>query len=327
MSGHLKRRTLIAAAASAAMLGTTGLRAQGNPTGPLRIIVPYSPGGSTDALARQLGVRLSESMKRTVLVDNKPGGNSAIAVSYMLNQPADGSTLFICDPSSLVINPHVYTKLPYDHTQFDPVGQLTQSWFVLLVNAQSPIKTLNDFIAAARSRPTPLNYASSSAGTPAHLGMEMVKSTLKFPATFIPYKGAAPALNDLIGNQIDAQFIDVASAIQHVQAGRLRALAVSSRRRLPVLPDVPTFAEHGHPDFEVAAWFGAVVRKGTPPEAVQRLNAALASAVAEPAMADWIRAQASLPAPPNTPQEFGQIMKTDFQRWGQVARALNVTLD
>ena len=327
MTAPLSRRKLVATLATASLLGVAGVRAQSGTGAQLRLVVPYSPGGSTDALARQLSVRLTESLKRPVIVDNRPGGNSAIAVNYVLSQPADGSTLLICDPSTLIINPHVYTKLPYDPTAFEPVAQLTGSWFVLLVNAQSPIKSLGEFIATARSRSTPLNYASSSAGTPAHLGMELVKSTVKFPANFIPYKGSAPALNDLMGGQLDAQFIDVGSAIQFVQGRKLRALAVSSKTRLPVLPDVPTFAESGFPDFEVSDWFGAMTRKGTPVEAIQRLNTALVSAVSDPGLAEWIRSQASLPAPPNSPLEFGQVMRTDFQKWGEIAKALNITLD
>ncbi|VWX61761.1 conserved exported hypothetical protein [Burkholderiales bacterium 8X] len=327
MTSRLNRRDLLATLASASVLGSTNLWAQPAAPSQLRLVVPYPAGGSTDALARQLSVRLMEILKVPVLVDNRPGGNSAVAVNYVLSQPADGSTLFIFDPSSLIINPHIYSKLPYDHTAFEPVAQLTRSWFVLLVNAQSPVKTIGEFIATAKSRPAPYNYAASSAGTPAHIGMEMVKAATKIPATFIAYKGSAPALNDLMGGQLDAQFIDVASAIQYVQSGKLRALAVSSKSRLAILPDVPTIAESGYPDFEVVAWFGSAVRSGTPAAAVQRLNAALVAATAEPAMGDWIRAQASLPAPANTPQEFGQIMRADYQKWGQVSKSLNILLD
>jgi tripartite-type tricarboxylate transporter receptor subunit TctC len=327
MIASWNRRKLVTALASASLLGAANVRAQGNPSQQLRLVVPYPAGGSTDALARQLSVRLTESMKRPVLVDNRPGGNSSVAVNYVLSQPADGSTLFIFDPSSLIINPHVYTKLPYDHTAFEPVAQLNRAWFMLLVNPQSPIKTLGEFIAAAKSRPTPFNYAASSAGTPAHLGMEMVKQTTKIPANFIPYKGSAPALNDLMGGQLDAQFIDVASAIQFVQAGKLRAIAVSSATRLSILPDVPTIAESGFPGFEVIAWFGSAVRKGTPAAEVQRLNTALVNAVTEPVMAEWIRSQAAVPPPPHTPQEFGQIMRADFQKWGQISKSLNISLD
>lgn len=297
------------------------------PTRQVRLVVPYSAGGSTDALARQISIKLAEVLKQPVIVDNRPGGNNAVAANFVASSPADGYTLLFNDPGLLAINPSLYRKLPYDKDAFTPVAQLTRFSFMLLVPASNPAHTLKDFVANAKSRSAAMSYGSPSAGTPPHLGMEMVKSVTGIQAEHVPYKGAAPALNDLMGGQIDAMFIDIASGLQYVKSGKLRALAVSSTTRHPVLPDVPTFAESGYSGFEVGAWNGVVAPRGTPPAVIAKLNEAFRTTVNDPAVSAWINSMTTSPEPKGTPEDYARRIKIDAEKWGKVASALNITLD
>lgn len=322
------RRQALASMAAAVLLFSQTADAQEFPTRPLRLVVAYAPGGGSDAIARQIAGNLSESLKQTVVVDNRPGGNSAVAVNYVASQPADGYTLLMTDLSQFVVNPHVFKKLSYDPAGFEPVAMLHHFPFMLLVNPKTPAKTLQEFVADVKTRPSGFNYASAGTGTPIHLGMEMIKSAIGAQAVHVPYKGMAPALNDLMGGQVEAVFADIGTGLPFVKAGKLRALAVSSPTRQAHLPDVPTFIESGYPKIQLAGWFGIMVKRGTPPAFVQTLNAALNSAVASPRVSDWIRSNAAIPAPPpNTPEDYARVMQQDYQVWGKVARELNVSLD
>lgn len=328
MTGINRRQTL-AAIASASLVCASGARAQDYPSKPLRIVVSYAAGGSTDAVARMVATSLSETLKQPVMVDNRPGGNSALGVNFTASQPADGYSLMVVDPSQFVVNPNVYKKLPYDATGFEPVAMLHRYTFMLVVRPDHPAKTLQEFVAYVKSRPNGINYASAGAGTPLHLGMEMMASATGIQVLHVPYKGVAPAYADLLGGQVEAMFADVGGAIQHLKAGKLRALAISSPSRHAQFPDVPTFAESGYPALQqVGGWFGIVVKRGTPAPIVQKLNAAVIAAIADPRVREWMHSVGATPAPlPNAPQEFARVMQTDYQMWGKVARDLNVSLD
>lgn len=319
--------TLLRLAAGACCLVALAASADDFPNRQIRLVVPYSAGGSTDSLARQIGTQLQDYFKQPVVVDNRPGGNNAVAANFVASSPADGYTLLFNDPGLLAINPSLYKKLPYDKNAFVPVALVTRFSFMLLVNPANPARNLQEFVAQSKARKEPLAYGSPSAGTPPHLGMEMVKAATGIEAIHAPYKGAAPALNDLMGGQIDAMFIDIASGLQYVKSGKLRALAISSTSRNPLLPDVPTFAESGYPGFEVGAWNGIVAPRGTPPAVVKKLNEAFRAVVARPDLADWIRSVTTVPDAKGSPEDYGRQIQADSEKWGAIARKLDITLD
>lgn len=324
----ISRREALASISAAGLLFSQTAQAQAFPTRPLRMVVSYAAGGSSDAVARQIAHKLSDSLHQSVLVDNRPGGNSAIGVNFVASQPADGYTMLLIDPSQFIVNPHVYKKLTYDAAGFEPVAMLHRYPFMLVVHPNHPARTLSEFVASVKARPAGINYGSAGSGTPLHLGMEMVNSATGMQGVHVPYKGTAPALNDLMGGQVEAVFADVATALQFVQAGKLRALAVSSPVRHELLPGIPTFVESGYPQIQVNGWFGVAVKRGTPAAVVQKLNAAVLSAVADPGVSHWMRSIAAIPAPlPNTSQDFAQVMRQDYQMWGKVARELKIQLD
>lgn len=327
MTKFTRRQALVSITATALLFSHIA-NSQEFPTQPLRIVVAYAAGGGSDAVARQISGKLSESLQQTVLVDNRPGGNFSVAVNYVASQPANGYTLLMTDLSQFVLNPQVFKKLPYDPAGFESVAMLHRFPFVLLVNPNNPAKTFKEFVTNMKARPLGMNYASAGAGTPTHMGMEMVNSATGIQGLHVPYKGMAPAINDLMGAQVDAVFADVGTALPFVKAGKLRALAVSSPTRQAHLPDVPTFIESGYPQVQVEGWFGIMVKRGTPPAIVQKLNSAVVRAVADARVSDWIRSIAATPAPPpNTSQEYAQVMQKDSQMWGKMARELNVSMD
>ncbi|MBT2305449.1 tripartite tricarboxylate transporter substrate binding protein [Variovorax paradoxus] len=328
MTGITRRQLLAGIPATGLLIANPAFALDDFPSRPIRLVVCYVAGGSADALARQISVPLSEMLKRQVIVDNRPGGASAVAMQYVAQQPADGYTLVITDPSQLVLNPLTYKKLGYDPAAFEPVALLQTFSWMLLVNPNDPSKTLSEFAAAAKARPKGISYGSASTGSPAHLGMEKVAEVLGIKAVHIPYKGAAAALTDLMGGQIDAYLCDLPSGMQYVTSGRLRALAVTSPSRNPQLAGVPTFLESGYGRVDVDAWHGMTVKRGTPPAIVQKLNGALVAALADPRVSGWIRSQSATPAPPpNLPQDFQRVMKEDSQSWGKLISALGISLE
>lgn len=327
MTQITRRKALTYLSASSLLLSGAAV-AEEFPSRPLRLVVCFPPGGGSDALARQIAPLLSETLKQPVVVDNRPGGNFAIALNYIASQPADGHTLLVTDPSQLVVNPAVYKKVPYDPAGFEPVGMTHRFPFMLVVNPTEPAKTLKEWVSSVKARPNGISYGSAGPGTPVHLGMEIVRGATGIKAMHVPYKGIGPALTDLMGGQVEAVFVDVGSGLQYVKGGKLKALAVSSATRSAVLSDVPTFTESGYPDLQMDAWFGIAVKRGTSPAIIQKLNAALIGAVADSRVIEWIRSTAAVPASlPNTPQDFAKVMQKDSQMWTKVARELNISLE
>ncbi|WP_431514528.1 Bug family tripartite tricarboxylate transporter substrate binding protein [Variovorax sp. DAIF25] len=318
-------RATLAAFGFAAIAASAG--AQGFPDKPIRIVVPYPPGGSADSIARQLGVQLTNSLKQQVIVDNKPGGNSVIAAQSVANAAGDGYTLLISDPTALAINPSLFRKLPYDPVKdFEPVGLVARFTFVLLVNSASPIRSVKDFVEAARARPGKMNYGSAGTGTPVQLATEIFKDLTHVDLTHVPYKGAAPAVNDLMANQIDAMFTDLASGFPFIQSGKVRALVITNAQRVPALPDVPTLAESGYPGFKLGGWYGISAPKKTPAAVIATLNTAIRNAVASQPLNGWISGQNFEPAA-TTPAEFAEIVRRDGQQWGDTVRRLDIRID
>jgi tripartite-type tricarboxylate transporter receptor subunit TctC len=322
-------RQLVRAAGFAlcALVAATSALAQSYPDKPIRIVVPYPPGGSADAIARQLGVQLTQSLKQQVVVDNRPGGNSVIAAQTVANAPGDGYTLLISDPTALAINPSLFRKLPYDPVKdFEPVGLVARFTFVLLVNAASPARTVQDFIAAARAKPGQMNYASAGTGTPVQLATEIFKDLTRIDLTHVPYKGAAPAVNDLMAGQIDAMFTDLASGYPFIQSGKVRALVITDAQRVAALPDVPTLAEVGYPGFRLGGWYGISAPRKTPAPVVTALNTAIRNAVSGPVLSGWLSTQNFVPST-STPAEFADTVRRDTEQWGNTVRRLDIKID
>ena len=276
------RRAAIIAASCALLAAPTGvLAADDYPSKPITWIVAYPAGGGSDFLARTVAARLGRELGQPVIIDNRPGAATIVGAQAASRAPADGYTVFTADNGSLVFNPALYSKLPYKPADFAPIGLMARFPLLLVTNKSSGYASIKAVVDAAKSNPTLLNYASPGAGGPHHLAMELLKSRAGFEAEHVPYKGAAPAVQDLIGGQVPVMVLDTATALPHLKAGSLRALAVAASKRLPQFPDVPTFRELGY-DVEVAAWQGLVVPAATPQPIRDKLTQALQKALADP---------------------------------------------
>jgi tripartite-type tricarboxylate transporter receptor subunit TctC len=243
------------------------------PSRPIRIIVPYPPGGFNDTLARTLGQKFTQAWHHAVIVDNRPGGGSTIGTNLAAKAPADGYTLLIVS-FAFAVNPALYGSLPYDSDkEFTPVVLAASTPNLLVVNPQLPVKSVKELIALAKSKPGKLNYASAGSGSSNHLSMELFKALTGTDMVHVPYKGSAPAVTDLIGGQVDLMFDNVPNVLPQVKAGKLRALAVSSKERSPFVKELPSVAEAGVPEFDVSVWFGVMAPAGTPQPVIAKLNA------------------------------------------------------
>jgi tripartite-type tricarboxylate transporter receptor subunit TctC len=291
---------------------------------PVRLIVPFTPGGSSDILARAVGPGLAEAIGQPVLVDNRAGAGGSIGAAEAAKADPDGNTLLMGHLGTLAVNPWLYPKLGYDPLKsFATVGGVARVPNVLVVNSNSPVRTLKDFIELARSKPGRMTYSSGGNGSAAHVAFEALKLQAKFTAVHIPYRGTMPAVTDLIAGQVDTTFTGVTVLLPHIRSGRLRALAVSSPMRLPSLPDVPTVAESGFPGFEADQWYGIVAPAGTPPARIQKLNAELNRVLASPAVAQRLAGEGALPFP-TTPDAFRALIARELPRWGAVVKTSNM---
>ena len=309
----------LAAAASAS--------AQTFPAKPIRWLVPYAAGGGSDFLARTVAQTLSTQVGQPVLVDNKPGGNTALAAAETARAPADGYTVLSADNGTLVFNPALYKSLSYSPTKdLAPVTLMGKFPMILVVGANSGIATAKDFIARAKAKPGDLSYASAGAGSPHHLAMELLKVEAGLFMVHVPYRGAAPALADVAGGQLPAMMVDLAAGAGFIKGGKVRALAVANPTRLPQLPDVPTFAELGYKNVEAAALVGVVVPSATPPEVVNTLNRQLVAAIHEPSVNKRMTDFGVEPVG-STPAQYAALLKSETTRWHKLIRDLKITLD
>ncbi|CAN7500557.1 Bug family tripartite tricarboxylate transporter substrate binding protein [Variovorax paradoxus] len=305
----------------------TSAGAQAFPAKPIRWLVPYAAGGGSDFLARTVAQTLSTQVGQPVLVDNKPGGNTALAAAETARAPADGYTVLSADNGTLVFNPALYKSLSYSPTKdLAPVTLMGKFPMILVVGANSGIATAKDFIARAKAKPGDVSYASAGAGSPHHLAMELLKVEAGLFMVHVPYRGAAPALADVVGGQLPAMMVDLAAGAGFIKGGKVRALAVANPTRLPQLPDVPTFAELGYKNVEAAALVGVVVPSATPPEVVNTLNRQLVAAIHEPSvnkrMVDF-----GVEPVGNTPAQYTALLKAETVRWHKLIRDLKITLD
>ncbi|HVR52497.1 MAG TPA: tripartite tricarboxylate transporter substrate binding protein [Pseudorhodoferax sp.] len=322
------RRLLLAtlAAASATLLPLPGA-AQNYPTKPITMIVPFSAGGTTDILARIVGQALSTELGQSVIIDNRAGAGGNIGGQLAARAPADGYTLFMGTVGTHAINEALYKKMPFNPIKdFAPLSRVANVPNLLVAHPAQPFKTVPELIAYAKANPGKVNFGSSGSGSSIHLSGELFKSMAKVDMVHIPYKGSAPAVNDLLGNQIAIMFDNMPSAIQHVRAGKLRPIAVTTAKRSPELPDVPTIAESGVPGYEATSWFGLFAVAGTPAPIVTQLNKALVKVLNQPDVKAKIAAQGG-EVVAETPEQFAAFIKAETAKWGKVVKESGASVD
>jgi tripartite-type tricarboxylate transporter receptor subunit TctC len=297
---------------------------QSYPSKPVRIIVPFTPGGPNDLVARPVAPKLQELMGQPIVIDYRAGANGIIGSELVAKSPPDGYTLLVIS-SSFTINPSTQAKLPFDPIRdFAAVSSLAKSDIILIVNPAVPARSVKEFVALAKSRPGKLNYGSSGTGGSLHLAAELLKMTAGIDMVHIAYKGAALALTDVIGGHVDSMFIAAPGAIPQIKAGKVRVLATASARRAPALPDTPTFAEAGFADVQVDSRYGLIGPAAMPAAVVARLQAAIAKALAAPEVRERYTALGLDPAP-SSPQEYAAYLREDVVRWRKVVAAAKLT--
>ncbi|WP_374665383.1 tripartite tricarboxylate transporter substrate binding protein [Ramlibacter sp.] len=317
---------LIAGIGAASMFTPALAQPAAWPTRPVTLVVTYPPGGGADAMARLIAPRLGEALGQQVVVENKPGAGGQIGAAAVAKAAPDGYTLML-DASSFAVNPALYSKLPYDTAKaFRPIGLIAQFPNVVLVNAQFPPRNVGDLITAARAKKDAVSFASSGNGSAQHLAGALFESAAKVDMVHVPYKGGGPALNDVIGGQVPLFFGNLASTLQHVQGGKLRALAVTSARRSPILPDVPTLAEAGLPGTEIYEWNAVFAPAGTPDAVVDKLAAALQKALDAPDVKARI-AQLGGESQKGTPDSAAQFIRAQMALWARVVKERGITVE
>ena len=302
-------------------------QAQEFPNKPLRWLVGFPAGGGTDFLARTVGHQLSQQLGQPVLIDNKPGAASSIAAEAAAKSPADGYTLLTADNAVLIFNPVLYKKIPYDPVKdFAPLGLMARFPLILAVHPGSGITTVQQWIEAMKKAPGKFSYASPGVGTPHHMAMELIKQRLGLFIVHVPYRGAAPAVQDVAGGQVPMMIVESGGGLPMIKAGKLRPLAVVSAKRMPTLPDVPTFAELGYKDLEVYAWQGVVVPKATPKLVVDKLSAELQKAVAAPEVRRKLM-ELGLEVNPSDANLMAAYMATETALWHPIVKQRGIRAD
>ncbi|GKS86417.1 tripartite tricarboxylate transporter substrate binding protein [Acidovorax sp. SUPP1855] len=322
------RRTLLAAALTvAATAAVPTAFAQAFPNKPITIIVPFAAGGTTDILARVIGQGLSAELGQSVVVDNRAGAGGNIGGQMAARAPADGYTLFMGTVGTHAINAALYKKMPFDPVKdFAPLTRVANVPNLLVANPNQPYKTVQELIAYAKANPGKVNFGSSGSGSSIHLSGELFKSMAKVDMQHVPYKGSAPAVTDLLGNQIGIMFDNMPSAIQHVRSGKLRPIAVTTAKRSPELPDVPTIAEAGVSGYEATSWFGMFAPAGTPAPIVAQLNKALVKVLSQPETKKKLADQGAEPVS-ETPEQFAAFIQAESAKWGKVVKESGASVD
>jgi tripartite-type tricarboxylate transporter receptor subunit TctC len=298
---------------------------QNYPNKHIRLISPYAPGGGNSLMARLVGEKLTESWGRQVIVDNRPGGNTIIGTAAAAKATPDGYTMLLAGSSHVIVPLAIDT--PYHPIRdFAAIGTIAKYEQILVVNPSLPAKTLQEFIALAKSRPGQLNYVTFGSGSSSHLAMELLSMNTGIRMQHIPHKGTGPALTDVIGGHADAFLSTPSAAIPHIRSGRLRALAVSGQARSPAVPDVPSFSEAGMPGFEVRSWYGLVAPGGTPKPIVDKVSAELARIVSSTEMRDKLSTQGVEPYV-NSAEAYTALLKSDMAKWAKVIKAANIKLE
>jgi tripartite-type tricarboxylate transporter receptor subunit TctC len=321
-------KKLLSTVCTAALLTLScgGALSQNYPTKPVKIVVPFGPGGFTDVVARILGVKLSESLGQPVVIENKPGAGSMIGSDQVAKSAPDGHTLLIVS-STHVISPWIYKSLPYDPIKaFTPVTKLVDSPYVLLTNPKLPVKNVQEFIALAKSKPNDIHYASSGNGSAQHLIGGLFASMTKTQLKHVPYRSSSAAATDLVAGVVESSFAGVPNALAQVPNGRLNALAVTSAKRIPQLPNVPTMQEAGVPGYDATIWLAMLAPAGTPASIVNRLNSDIAKIMSSPETQKAMY-EAGVEVSLSTPAALSQLMVSELDKWGKVAKEAGITLE
>ena len=294
--------------------------AQSYPTKPVRLITPSSPGSGVDIVARFVGQKLSETTGQQFIVDNRAGAGANLGAEIAAKSAPDGYSLFLGTPAH-AINPSLYRRLAYDFVRdFAPVSQLTNGYYVLVVNPALPAKSVKELIALAKAKPGQINFASAGTGNATHLAGELFKSLAQVNIVHVPYKGTGPALTDVIGGQVQSMFSNLTAAMPHIKSGKLRALAVTGERRAQSAPDIPTVIESGVKGYSVTSWYGLLAPVGTPQAIIDKLNAETVKVMRLPDMKERLSSEGAEPSP-STPAEFAVFIKTEISKWEKVIKS------
>lgn len=318
-------RRLFLAVTPAILAHTAGLAQGAYPSRPIRLVVPFPPGGSVDPLARLIADRMSQSFGQQVIVDNRPGGNTVIGTDFVAKSPADGYTLLLT-ASSHVTQPQLLAA-PYDPIKdFVPVATVSASDMIVVVHPSVPANNVQELLALARAKPGALNFSSAGSGNPNHLAGELLNMMANVKTTHVPYKGGAPAIADLVGGQVQFSYGSPIAVLPHIKAGKLRAIAVTSSQRMSLLPNVPTVAESGLPGYEIRIWYGVVAPGGTPVDVVSKLNAEINRIMLLPDIKERLDA-AAMERLSASAERFDAMMKADMDKFGRIIKTANVKLD
>ena len=320
-------KTLIITMATTVAMVQPAMAESGYPSKPIRLIVPFVPGGSTDVVARLLGAELKNELGQSVIVENKPGAGGNIGGDMVAKAAPDGYTLLLAAAGPTVINPSLYSKMPFDPiTQLAPVTMIVREHNLMAINSAIPAKTLQEFIAYAKSRPNDINFGSPGNGSPAQLAGELLNQRSGLKMAHVAYKGSGAAVVDLMAGHISMMIDNMPALLPHVQSGKIRALAVPSERRAAAMPDVPTFKEAGMSDFAITAWKGVMVPAGTPPDVVATLQASIAKIMNKAEMKKRMIEMGAEPAV-NTPEQFGAIIKNETAWWAALVKSTGTKVE
>jgi tripartite-type tricarboxylate transporter receptor subunit TctC len=327
--GERSKTSLLVAAVSGVILFafTATATAQSYPNRPIRFVVPFAPGGSTDTLARTIGQKLTDALQQQVIVDNRSGANGNIGMEIVAHAAPDGYTILLGYIANLGIGPGLYAKLPFDPVRdYAPITQVASSPNILAVHPSLPAKSFHELIAYARANPGKLNYASASIASIGHLTGELLNHSAGIRMVHVPYKGSGQAVIDLLGGQVQTMFSGMSSVMQHIKAGKLRALAVTGAQRSPAVPDVPTIAESGFPGFAATAWYGVLTTARTPKPIVNRLHDEIVRALALPEVKERLN-NVGFELVGGTPEEFAAFIKSEIAKWTRVVREARITAE
>lgn len=326
MKTAIRRYWPIAVAALLAPAGFSTAVAQNYPDRPVRMIVPFAPGGGTDIVSRLVAQRLADSIKQSVVVDNRAGGAGNIGAELVARANPDGYTLLVGSATILAVNPVIF-KVAYNPSRdFAPITLLGSQPHLMVIHPSIPANSVREFVTLAREKSLKLNYGSSGTGGPAHLGGELFKIVAGIDMLHIPYKGTGPAVIDLVGGQLQVGLLSLASSMPHVKSGRLKALAVTSPKRAIVAPELPTIAESGYPGFEVRSWYGLLAPAGTPKTIIDKLSSQIAAVLRQPEVIAKLASDGAEPGG-DTPAEFAAYIKSEAERWGKVVKTAGIRAD
>lgn len=320
----MRMLSLFAAGILGCLVTGPGAVAQSYPAKPIRVINPYTAGGGVDAILRPMTQKMTESLGKQMVVENRPGANGMIGLELAAKSPPDGYTLAAGTTSALTMNVAVYEKVPYDPVRdFAPISNFAESAFILSVHPSVPATSVKEFIALAKARPNQLTYASFGIGSIAHLGTELFSTLSGVKMVHVPYKGSVPAVTDLMAGHVMSSFDSMQSVMPQIRAKRLRALGIAAAKRSPAAPEIPTISEAGVPGFELASWYGLLAPANTPREIVARLHAEIVKALAAPEVRERFESFGTEPVG-NTPEAFAAQIRSDIVKWRKVARAANI---